>query len=446
MPIEIFCCYARKDQPLLHELKIHLMPLQRKAVITLWADTDIDAGAEWEEEIEKHLITAQVILLLVSPYFIASDYCYSVEMKRAIERHEQGVARVIPVILRPVYWHSSPFSKLHALPRSAKPITTWRNRDAAWLDVVISILPIIENILAQTNALQEYRPQIQELKAKLDLELVQLETTPDQESNPPVHTPIEPRIFLRSVRNPISITVLIVLAIFVIAGGAYLTAVNHPHINSPGPTATAKGAATVQAIATLNASLSNPYPPYKGALALNNSLTESASGWDTSSSCQFKNKAYYVKAVEPSTECLYNAGPYSNFVYQIQMKFVTGNTCGGIVFREYSTYGLKTNYEFDICTDGSYILSTTSNSVSQLEPLLRGSSLSIQAGIGQANLIAAVVNGTHLDLYINGSRLTQRSVSDNTSSSGRISVVVSSLMNSNTTAEVAFNDVKVWTL
>ena len=93
-----------------------------------------------------------------------------------------------------------------------------------------------------------------------------------------------------------------------------------------------------------------------------------------------------------------------------------------------------------------YILSTTSTGVSQLEPLLRGSSLSIQAGIGQANLIAVLVNGTHLDLYINGSRLTQRSVSDNTSSSGSISVVVSSLMNSNTTAEVAFNDVKVWTL
>jgi len=361
-------------------------------------------------------------------------------MKRAIERHEQGVARVIPVILRPLYWHSSPFSKLHALPRSAKPITTWRNRDAAWLDVAISILPIIENILAQTNVLQEYRPQIQELKAKLDLELVQLETTPDQESNPPVHTPIEPRIILRSVRNPIPIIVLIVLAIFVLAGGVYFTLVNHPHINSPGPTA------TVQAIATLNASLSNPYPPYKGALALNNSLAESASGWDTSSSCQFKNKAYYVKAVEPSTECLYNADPYSNFVYQIQMKFVTGNTCGGIIFREYSTYGLKTYYEFDVCTDGSYILSTTSNSVSQLEPLLRGSSLSILTGIGQANLIAVVVNGTHLDLYINGSRLTQRSVSDNTSSSGSISVVVRSLMNSNTTAEVAFNDVKVWTL
>ncbi len=75
MPIEIFCCYARKDQQLLNELKTHLIPLQRQGHITIWADTDIGAGVEWESEINKHLDTAQIILLLVSPGFIASEYC-----------------------------------------------------------------------------------------------------------------------------------------------------------------------------------------------------------------------------------------------------------------------------------------------------------------------------------------------------------------------------------
>jgi TIR domain len=73
--VEIFCCYARKDHSLLNELRIHLIPLKRQGLITLWADTDIDAGIEWEREIEKHLETAQIILLLISPEFIASDYC-----------------------------------------------------------------------------------------------------------------------------------------------------------------------------------------------------------------------------------------------------------------------------------------------------------------------------------------------------------------------------------
>ena len=96
MSIEIFCCYAHKDQTLLKELKAHLMPLQRRGLINIWADTDIGAGIAWENEIEKHLDTAHIILLLVSADFMNSDYCYSTEMKRALERDKRKEARVIP--------------------------------------------------------------------------------------------------------------------------------------------------------------------------------------------------------------------------------------------------------------------------------------------------------------------------------------------------------------
>lgn len=129
--IGIFCCYARKDQSLFLDLKAHLMPIQQEGLITLWADVDINAGAEWEDEIQRHLNTAQIILLLVSPAFMTSNYCYSTEMKRAMERHEQGEAHVIPIILRPVIWQGAPFGKLQALPEEAKPITLWDNLDAA---------------------------------------------------------------------------------------------------------------------------------------------------------------------------------------------------------------------------------------------------------------------------------------------------------------------------
>lgn len=146
MPVEIFCCYARKDQPLLHELKIHLMPLQRQGIITLWADTDIDAGVQWEEEIEKHLNTAQIILLLVSPDFIASEYCYRKEMTRAMERHTAGEAEVIPIILRSVLWENMPFGKLQALPTGAKPVisSAWHNPDAALYDVAFGIQKVVQ--------------------------------------------------------------------------------------------------------------------------------------------------------------------------------------------------------------------------------------------------------------------------------------------------------------
>ena len=152
-PVEIFCCYAHGDQLLLNKLKAHLTPLQRQGLITIWADTNIGAGAEWESEIKKHLNSAQIILLLVSPDFMSSEYCYSIEMKRAIERHECGEARVIPVILRPVYWQQAPFGKLQALPQSAKPITDpgWHDIDRALYNVTEAIYKTVEDLATQRS-------------------------------------------------------------------------------------------------------------------------------------------------------------------------------------------------------------------------------------------------------------------------------------------------------
>ncbi len=144
MSVEIFCCYARKDQQLLDELKTHLKPLQRQGLIRIWNDTDISPGANWEVEIHKYLDAAQVILLLMSPDFINSEYCYSIEMDRAMKLYEQGKAYVIPVILRPTDWEYTPFSKLQVLPKEGKPLTTWNNRDEAFLNVAKGIRKVIE--------------------------------------------------------------------------------------------------------------------------------------------------------------------------------------------------------------------------------------------------------------------------------------------------------------
>jgi serine/threonine protein phosphatase PrpC/predicted negative regulator of RcsB-dependent stress response len=158
--IEIFCCYARKDQPLMQNLKTHLMPLQRQRLVTLWSDTDINAGENWEEEIKKHLNTAHMILLLVSPDFIASDYCYSTEMARAMTRHTKQEARVVPIILRPTHWKGTPFAVIQALPQDAKPITKWANEDDALYDVVERLELVIHELQIPqilTKAYQHYR-------------------------------------------------------------------------------------------------------------------------------------------------------------------------------------------------------------------------------------------------------------------------------------------------
>lgn len=148
----LFLSYSHKDERFRDELETHLSPLKRKNGVTCWHDRRITAGAEWLGQIDEHLESARVILLLVSPDFMASDYCYDREVKRALERHEAKTARVIPVLLRPVYWESSPFAKLQALPKNARFVTQWRNRDAAYLDVVRGIRAAIHEMIQGAEA------------------------------------------------------------------------------------------------------------------------------------------------------------------------------------------------------------------------------------------------------------------------------------------------------
>ena len=144
MPIKIFFCYAREDEILLDKLKIQLKPLLRQGVVDTWHDRDIEAGTEWEREISQHLNTAQIILLLISPDFMNSDYCYGVEMKRALERHKQGEAHIIPIILRPVHWQEEPLQTLQALPTDAKPVKSWSDLDEALFNVADGIRKVIK--------------------------------------------------------------------------------------------------------------------------------------------------------------------------------------------------------------------------------------------------------------------------------------------------------------
>ncbi len=143
---ELFYSYARKDEKLRNELNKHLYNLKRQGLIVDWYDRDISAGTEWEHEIDSHLNTAQVILLLISPDFLASDYCYSIEMERALERHEAGEARVIPIILQSVDWQDAPFSKLQVLPKNAKAVTRWRNYNDAFFEITKGIREVLKEL------------------------------------------------------------------------------------------------------------------------------------------------------------------------------------------------------------------------------------------------------------------------------------------------------------
>lgn len=145
-PVKIFFSYSQKDEALRDELATHLSLMKRQGIIEAWYDRQISPGDEWADEINENLNLADIILLLVSANFLASDYCYDKEMKRAMERHEKREARVIPIILKPTDWSNVPFSKLQGLPRNGEPVTTWYNKDEAFLDIAKGIRKVVEEI------------------------------------------------------------------------------------------------------------------------------------------------------------------------------------------------------------------------------------------------------------------------------------------------------------
>ena len=122
VPISIFYSYSHKDKVYRDKLKTALSLMKRQGLISEWHDQDIIPGQEWTNEINKHLKTADVILLLVSSDFLDSEYCYTNEMELAIQRHEAGEAYIIPIILRPCEWKHSPLGRFHALPQRAKTV------------------------------------------------------------------------------------------------------------------------------------------------------------------------------------------------------------------------------------------------------------------------------------------------------------------------------------
>lgn len=137
--MKLFYSYSHRDEELRNELAKHLSILRRTGLINEWHDRRIGAGREWEGEISEHLQTAEIILLLVSADFLDSDYCYDLELGTAMRLHEARKALVIPIILRPVDWALSPFSKLQGLPTDMRPITIWPNRDEAFANVARAI-------------------------------------------------------------------------------------------------------------------------------------------------------------------------------------------------------------------------------------------------------------------------------------------------------------------
>jgi hypothetical protein len=165
---KIFISYSHKDESYRRELEKHLSILKRNGDIDTWNDREIIAGENWEGKISEELLNAKIILLLISPDFLASNYCYDIEMKTAIERHNKKEAIVVPIILRHCDWSDTPFSSIQGLPINATPIKEWNDQDKALLNVVEGIKVLLKSannpdfvpVIIEENELSRIRKKV----------------------------------------------------------------------------------------------------------------------------------------------------------------------------------------------------------------------------------------------------------------------------------------------
>jgi len=150
--IEIFFSYSHEDEELRKELGKHIEVLKQQKFVSDWHDRKITAGSQWQGQIDEHLNSAHIILLLVSVDFLVSGYIKDVELRRAMARHRAAEARVIPVILRECMWEKESFGKLQALPPEGLAVTLWPNRDVALTEVASGIGLVIEELRQKPSA------------------------------------------------------------------------------------------------------------------------------------------------------------------------------------------------------------------------------------------------------------------------------------------------------
>ncbi|WP_024851646.1 toll/interleukin-1 receptor domain-containing protein [Hydrogenovibrio kuenenii] len=145
MTKKVFISYSHKDEKYRSELEDHLSLLRRNKVIDIWHDRKIIPGEGWKGDIDENLESADIILFLISPSFLGSDYCNDVEVEKALQLESNGSAKVVSIILHKCHWQDSPLSELQALPKDANPVTSssWDDVHAAWYDVVDGLKKVI---------------------------------------------------------------------------------------------------------------------------------------------------------------------------------------------------------------------------------------------------------------------------------------------------------------
>jgi hypothetical protein len=152
-PLKLFLSYAHEDRDIVTELRKHLAPLRHEQIVTDWYDFELTPGHDWDREILSQLESSDLVLVVVSADFVASNYAYGRELGIALDLHDQERLRVLPVIGRNCRWQNLPFARLQVLPEGAVAISSWENRDDAFVSVVLGVERVAREILSSGHGL-----------------------------------------------------------------------------------------------------------------------------------------------------------------------------------------------------------------------------------------------------------------------------------------------------
>ncbi|GAB4490076.1 MAG: hypothetical protein OHK0019_08420 [Saprospiraceae bacterium] len=156
-PLKVFVVYAHEDKPVRDKLLRQLRPLSDNGDIDLWSDHEIKPGEAWDEAIRTRLEQSNLILLLVSDDFFASDYVRNVELREALARHSRGETRLLPIIARHCGWGDFPaLARLQVLPPEGRPVISkeWDSPDEPYLKIYEGVKTVVRELRRKTPAQQ----------------------------------------------------------------------------------------------------------------------------------------------------------------------------------------------------------------------------------------------------------------------------------------------------
>lgn len=126
---EVFVCYSSRDRRWLKRLQVHLSPLVRDDLLTVWDDTKLRAGSRRDAEIEAALMRATIAVLMVSADFLASRFIVDVELPRLLSRAVDHGLRVIPVIVGRSLFEATELSQYQAANQPGTPLAEMRESE-----------------------------------------------------------------------------------------------------------------------------------------------------------------------------------------------------------------------------------------------------------------------------------------------------------------------------